>query len=186
MNKLISKKHLMGLYIFLIGISILIKIIFPFLKVYFFLISLLAIISINVIISSLKKEKNKRYIIPGLTLFFTSMFFLLYFFFIKNYVNIKYIWPVWGLFPSISLIIYYFISNKKSPHIIIPGIFIGFISIVLLLNVNEIMIINFSSFLLILIAFMLMITGLYLIFNEKLRDIKESKKQKDKNTDNSE
>ena len=40
------------------------------------------------------------------------------------------------------------------------------------------MIINFSSFLLILISFMLIITGLYLIFHEKLRELK---KHKDKN-----
>ena len=178
MYKIITKKQIMGLYIFVIGISILIKIIFPSLKIYFFLISLLIIISINITISSFKKGKNKRFIIPGTILLLLSMFFLLYFLFIYKYINLKYIWPILGLFPSISLIIYYFLSNKKSPHIIIPGIFIGFLSIVLLLNANGIMIIDFISFLLILIAFMFIITGLYLIFHEKLRELK---KQKNKN-----
>ena len=40
------------------------------------------------------------------------------------------------------------------------------------------MIIDFITFLLILTAFMFIITGLYLIFHEKLRELK---KQKDKN-----
>jgi hypothetical protein len=181
LNKIISKKQILGLYICIIGLVILIKIIFPFLKLHFFLLFFLVIISLNIIISSFTKDKNKRYIIPGLTILFSSIFLLLYFFVIEKYINLKYIWPILGLFPSISLIIYYLISNKKSPHILIPGIFIGFLSIILLLNTTGIMIINFSSFLLILISFMLIITGLYLVFHDKLRELK---KQKENNNEN--
>jgi len=126
------------------------------------------IISINLILLSFnKKEKNKRFIIPGLILFLSSIFFILYFLIIQNYINIKYIWPIIGFFPSISLILYYLVSNKKSPHTIIPGIFIGFLSIILLLNTSGLMMIDFISFLLILIALMFVVTGLYIIFHDK-------------------
>ncbi len=179
MNKLISKKQLLGLYILIIGLGILLKIIFPFLKFYFFLLLLFTILSIHLIILSLKKNKNKKLIISGLTLFLTSIFFLLYLLLIKQYIDFNYIWPILGLFPSFSLIIYYLISNKKSPHTIIPGIFIGFSSIILLLNINGIMIIDFISFLLILIAFMFIITGLYLLFHNNIKNVKKNKDDDD-------
>ncbi len=174
MKEITTKKQLVGLYIFLIGIILLIKVIFPSLQLQFFLLSVLIIISINLILLSFnKKEKNKRFIIPGLILLSTSIFFILYFLIIEKYLNLKYIWPIIGFFPSISLIIYYIISNKKSPHTIIPGIFIGFLSIILLLNTSGLMMIDFISFLLILIALMFIVTGLYFIFHDKLNYLKK-------------
>lgn len=174
MKEIITKKQLVGLYIFLIGIIILIKVIFPYLKLHFFLLSIFIIISINLILLSFhKKEKNKRFIIPGLILLLSSIFFILYSLVIHNYINFIYIWPVIGFFPSVSLILYYFFSAKKSPHTIIPGIFIGLLSIILLLNTTDIMVIDFISFLLILIALMFVVTGLYFLFHDKLNHMKK-------------
>ena len=78
-----------------------------------------------------------------------------------------------GLFPSIALIAYYLISSSKSPATIIPGIFIAIISLVIFFNTADIVSIDFKSFLIILIASMLIVIGLYLIFQKKIDKIKK-------------
>lgn len=168
----LSKKQVLGIYIFLLGIAVLIKIIFPNIKIVFFVFGIFIVISINLIISSIKKDVSKKFIIPGITLFLLSTFLIIYFLFLSN-ITFSKIWPIMGLFPSIALISYYLISTAKSPATIIPGIFIAIISLVIFFNTADIVNINFKTFLIILIASMLIIIGLYLIFQKKIDEIKK-------------
>ncbi|MCK4798475.1 MAG: hypothetical protein KAT05_13930 [Spirochaetes bacterium] len=181
---LIPTKKLLGIYIFIIGLSILIKILFPDLEGIYFILSFIIIVSINFIIKSVRLQKSKRFIIPGITLLLSSVFFLFYLLFFKNIYRFDKIWPILGLFPSISLIFYYIISTRKSPATIIPGLFIGLMSFVLLLITTGIFKIKFTDFLIMLLAGMIIVIGLYLMFDKQITNIKKHIKDKVNSTEN--
>jgi hypothetical protein len=165
-KKYFKTKQLIGLYILIIGLCIIVRITLPEVKVIYILLAFLIIISIHLIIKSLSSRK-KRMIVPGITLLFLSIFILIYLLFLNNFVTMNHLWPIIGIFPAISLIIYYIISEIKSPATVIPGIYIGILSIVLFLITMNIIQLKFINFLIMLIAGMLIIIGLYLIFYKK-------------------
>lgn len=140
---LVTTKRLTGIYIFIIGIGLLLKAIFPEINIAIIFFILLFAISLNFIYIAVKKEKRKRMIIPGVILLLLSLFLALHFLFLYQYVDFIKIWPIIGLFPSIALIVYYLISTTRSPGIIIPGIFIGIFSIVILIKNMSFLKINF-------------------------------------------
>jgi hypothetical protein len=171
----LSSKKLTGLYVLIIGMAILAKTIFPAINNLYLFFILLFIISINFIVVSIRNDRTKRLIIPGVIFLLFAVFMFLYFLLLYKYCTFIKIWPVLGLFPSIALIIYYVISVSKSPAIIIPGIFIGIISLVILMKNFGIMKINFLNFTLILISSMLIIIGLFLIFQKRIEDLNKKR-----------
>jgi hypothetical protein len=173
----ISSKKLTGLYVLIIGIAILLKTIFPDINNLYLFFVLIFIISINFIVVSIRSDKTKRLIIPGIIFLLFAVFMFLYFLILYKYCSFKKIWPVLGLFPSAALIVYYLISIAKSPALIVPGIFIGIISIVILLKNFGIMKINFLNFTLILISSMLIIIGTYLIFQKKIEILNKNRQK---------
>ncbi len=164
---IIFSKKWLGLYIIFIGLSIFLKIIFG-IKFVFFILIFFIFISIHLIVISISKEKRKKLIIPGISLILTSTYFLINFLLLEKFIPFKKIWPILGFFPSFSLISFYLISKRKNPATIIPGIFIGLLSIILLLIITKILKLEFKTFLLVVISGMLIFIGLYLIFNLSL------------------
>ncbi|HPK62266.1 MAG TPA: hypothetical protein PK426_07440, partial [Spirochaetota bacterium] len=150
---LLSVKKTAGLYIFILGIIFFLKIFFPEeLRLIYILLILISVISLDLIIRAFYNKKRVKLLIPGFIFLPTAIFFLIYLIFLgEGKSNIKFIWPIIGIFPGLSLIIYYLKSEKRSPSIIIPGIFlIVFSGALLLFNLK---IINFSfQFFLIMLA----------------------------------
>lgn len=159
-------KKILGLYVFILGIAILIKVIFIKLQIGYFFLFFMFSISIHMILIALF-TKRKRFIIPGIILFLSSIFIFFYYIYFIKYIDFKNIWPIIGLIPAISFIFYYIISVKKSLTTIIPGIFICILSLVMLLITLGIFKINFLDLLLILISSMFIIVGLFFLFNKK-------------------
>lgn len=181
LKKIISKRQVMGFYVFIIGLSIILKTIFPGFKLIYFFFAFLIIISIHLIISSLFSTKSKKLIIPGVTLLLLALFLKLYFLLLYRFVEFRSIWPVLGLFPAAGLILYYIISSNKNPATIIPGIFISILSIILLLNTTHVFKLKFINFIIIFLAGMFIITGLYLIFYKEINIFKKLLKSESKN-----
>jgi len=181
--KLFNSK-IIGLYILFIGFFILLKTLLPELKIIFFLLIFFIIFSIHLILQILISKKRKKLIVTAITLLLTSLFLLIYFFYLKNYYGIDKIWPILGFFPSIGLIVYYFISNNRSPSSIIPGIFIILLCIILLLLTNNLIQIDFISILILILAGMFIFTGLFLIFKKNIEKFKKQLDNKNSNKNN--
>lgn len=179
-NKIISKRKIIGICLFLLGVFLLSSQLFPNQAFYKYLILIfILIISVGFIIYSTRSEKNRKLIIPGISFSLLSLFILSYFVFFNNYPFEK-IWPIIGLFPAISLIVYYLISPAKSPSTIVPGIFIGIMSSVIFIKMNfENDNISFQQILLIIISSMIILSGLGFMFSKKIRDIKKHLKAND-------
>jgi hypothetical protein len=172
-------KKILGLYIFILGLLILIKVIFINLQIGYFFLFFIFTISIHMILIALC-TKRKKFIIPGTILFLFSIFIFFYCIYFINFIDLKNIWPIIGLIPSISFIFYYIISVKKSLTTIIPGIFICILSLVMLLITLGIFKIKFLDLLLILISSMLIIVGLFFLFNKKSISTDNNKNNQDK------
>lgn len=181
--KLFNSK-IIGLYILFIGFFILIKAVLPDMKIIFFLLTFFIIFSIHLILQILISKKKKKLIVTAVTILLTSLFLLIYFFYLKKFYGVDKIWPILGFFPSIGLIVYYFISNNKSPSSIIPGIFIIILSIILLLMTNNLIQIDFITILVLLLAGMFIFMGLFLIFKKKIEKIKKQLDNKNSNKNN--
>jgi hypothetical protein len=178
---MISKKQIMGFYVLIIGLSIILKTVFPGFKLIYFFFAFLIIISIHLIIKALSSTKSKKLIVPGVTLLLLSLFLKSYFLFLYRFVEFRSIWPILGLFPAIGLILYYIISCNKNPATIIPGIFISILSIILLLITTHVFKLKFINFIIIVLAGMFVITGLYLIFYNEISIFKKLMKNDGKN-----
>jgi hypothetical protein len=179
MNKIYPSK-VVGIYILLLGMIILFKILFAelFTGVHIILI-ILTVASLDLTIRGLFMNKRKFLLIPGIIIFLTCIFLLIYIFFIDPHFNyFANIWPVMSSFPAISLIVFYLRSSKKRTAIIVPGIFLLILSIILLLFTTHIITLKFTTFLLLLIPSMIIITGLYLIFRNELEIFKKKIKKK--------
>ncbi len=161
-------KKILGLYVFIFGLSILVKVLFKGLEIKYFFLFFVSVLSVHMIILALF-FKRKKFIIPGIILLLSSLFLFLYYIFFVNVIQFKNIWPVIGLITSISLVGFYSISTGKNPAIIIPGIFIGILSLILLFITLGLFKIRFMDFLLILISTMFIFVGSYFLFNIKIR-----------------
>jgi len=183
-NLLLSVKKTAGLYIFVLGIIAFLKIFFPKeLRLIYILLILISVISLDLIIRSFLHKKRLKLIIPGFIFLPTAIFFLIYLIFLGDgKSNIKFIWPVVGVFPGLSFIIYYLKSEKKSPSIIIPGIFLIVFSSALLLFNLKIFSFSFQFFLIMLVPTVLTLSGLYLLFSKEFNYLKKNiNKKKNKN-----
>ncbi|HRU42942.1 MAG TPA: hypothetical protein P5322_00295 [Spirochaetota bacterium] len=163
---LLSVKKTAGLYIFILGIIFFLKIFFPEeLRLIYILLILISVISLDLIIRAFYNKKRVKLLIPGFIFLPTAIFFLIYLIFLgEGKSNIKFIWPIIGIFPGLSLIIYYLKSEKRSPSIIIPGIFLIVFSGALLLFNLKIFNFSFQFFLIMLAPTVLTLSGMYLLF----------------------
>lgn len=183
----LPKKKVLGLYLLIIGIVVLLKILFvdEFSVVYILLIIVL-FASIDMIVRALKnKKKEKSLYIPGLILCLTTVFLSIYLLLLTDTIfTIEKLWPLFGIFSGISLISYYFIFIPKSPSTIVPGIFITIVSIILLASRIGFFCVDFKKFLLLLIPAFIILIGLYFIFDEKIKELKNQIKYTLDNTNN--
>ncbi|MCG8572375.1 MAG: hypothetical protein MJB14_19765 [Spirochaetes bacterium] len=172
----IPRKRKLGVYILAIGIIIFLKIVFyqqfPVLNLMLFFV---LFASIDLIVYSFsRKKKTNHFFIPGATLSLSALFLIFYiYFFEKNNYSLEQLWPILGIFPGISLILYYIFFTPRSRSTIVPGFFITMLSVVFLLVRLDIINLDLQKFLLLLIPIFLIIIGLYLIFDDKIRLIQE-------------
>jgi hypothetical protein len=165
--KLIPSRKLLGVYIILLGLSLFFKVIFSDLKIILFVLSLVALLSINSIIRIFNNKLNKKYIVISVFSLLMSLFFIIYILFLEKIVKIDRLWPIMGFFPALGLIVYYFISEKKNPATIIPGIFIALLSFVLMvITLGLFPLISFEKILLLIISFMIIFIGMYFVFKK--------------------
>jgi hypothetical protein len=175
MQKKSYPSKIFGIYILIFGVIILLKILF--LSEFKFLYILLIIISIascDLIIRSLISRKRRILIIPGTIILLSCIFFLVYLLIDPLFLYFGKIWPILGMFPATAMIIFYMISYKKRASIIVPGIFLFFLSIILILFTTSVINLPFTYFLLLLIPSMIILTGLYLIFRNEIIDLKNN------------
>lgn len=164
------KRKLLGIYLIIFGVIFLVKLIFhEYFSIIHALLVFFLFLSIDLTWRAFKKQKMRIYIIPGITLFFTSIFFLIYLTFLNDsYYTLKKLWPILGIFPGVGLIIYYFWVHKKNLSIIVPGVFISLLSLVLLLINIGILQFDLKFFLLLLVPCFVILIGLYLLLGEEL------------------
>ncbi|OHD13327.1 MAG: hypothetical protein A2086_11655 [Spirochaetes bacterium GWD1_27_9] len=178
----IKTSKIIGFYIFTVGLIILFKLLFlEQFKIIYIALFLLILPAIDFTVRGFRKKKRRSFLIPGITFLTGCLFFLVYiFFFNPNYGSLIKVWPVIGIFPALGLITYYIFTPKRDPRIIVPAIFFLFLSIVLLFFTTGIINFKFRYFLLLLLPFMVILVGLYLLFNNEIKNIK---KNIDKNSD---
>ncbi|HOV13415.1 MAG TPA: hypothetical protein PK771_03945 [Spirochaetota bacterium] len=181
-NKLVNIKNskIVGFYLLFIGVVALIKILFlKEFKIVYIVLVLLLIPSIDLIIRGVLKKKNRGLIIPGISFGLTSIFLLIYIPFLdKTFFNILRIWPIFGIFPSLGLIVYYVSSTKKDPKIIVPGIFLGLLSIIFLFYTCGIISFKFRFIILLIIPLLIIFVGLYFIFSNEITFYKKKMENK--------
>jgi hypothetical protein len=169
--------RIIGFYLTIIGLVILFKILFlEQFKILYIVLVLLIIPSIDFIVRALTRKRQKILLIPGITVFCTCIFFLLYLiFFESSSVTLNQIWPFLGMFPALGMIFYYIISIRKNSAIIVPGIFLVFLSVILLLFTTNIINFKFTYFLFLMIPFTIIIVGLYLLFRKEIKFLRRNK-----------
>ncbi len=156
------RQKLIGIYIILIGTLFLLKFLLRHTMIYV-VIGLIMLPGIELMIRTIVLKKSKKLVIPGITLIGTSLLLLLLLVFKKS-ISLNMFWPLLGISPALSLIIYYCISSSKNPATIIPGIFILIMSIVLQLFSLNIFNFEFRDFVFLLIPIMIILFGLFLLF----------------------
>ena len=165
-NRFLKPSRLMGFYIFYIGLILLLKIIFSEnIPIHYAFAIFLILPSLDCILLGFTNKKYKLLIVPGITLLLTLVFLLLYEFVLYRYIFLKKFWPLFGIFPAISFIIYSSVFHKKNPRVIIPAVFIALISIIFLLFSLSIIKMEFKAFLLFFISISIMSLGIYIIYN---------------------
>jgi hypothetical protein len=172
----LSKKKILGLFLLIFGITILLMIIFP--RIDINIMVFVALMSVMLIVKAFETQGSKRYIIPGLMFLLISIFLILYYLFFEDEIELKRIWPILGIFPGISLIVYYIMSKTRSLATIIPGIFILLLSLVILMITIGVINISFRTFLALLVSGMIIITGLYFVFNNEIKFFQKHIKKK--------
>lgn len=176
----IKNSKMVGFYLLFIGIVALAKILFLHeFKIIYVILILIMIPSVDFIIRGSAKKRYRGFLIPGITFLLTSLFLFFYLVFIdKNVFGISKIWPIFGIFPAISLVTYYITTPQKEPKIIIPAIFLFLLSVIFLFYTYGVITFKFKFILLLLIPLFIVFVGLYFIFN---KEIKFFKKQRDSN-----
>jgi len=172
----LSKKKILGLFLLIFGITILLMIIFP--RIDINIMVFVALMSVMLIVKAFETQGSKRYIIPGLMFLLISIFLILYYLFFEDEIELKRIWPILGIFPGISLIVYYIMPKTRSLATIIPGIFILLLSLVILMITIGVINISFRTFLALLVSGMIIITGLYFVFNNEIKFFQKHIKKK--------
>ncbi len=168
-NRFLKPSKAVGFYIFYIGLILLLKIIFnEKISIFYAFAIFLLLPCFDCIIWGFTDKKYKVLVIPGVATLLTLIFLLLYEFILNKYMPIEKFWPVFGLFPATAFIIYSFVFPRKNPRIIIPAIFIAFISIIMLLFSLNIIKIEFKAFLLFFISISIMSLGIYIIYNNNI------------------
>lgn len=166
-KKLLPGKKVLGFYLLIIGVLSFFKVLFyDQLSIGFVMAFLIMVMSIDMVVRSLvvKEQKDRKLFIPGATLLQAVIFFFLYYLLFVNIdMEIDKLWPVLGIFPGLSLILYYFIFQRQSPTVIVPGIFITLLSVVILLINLGIFKFGFKHFLMLLIPIFAIVVGLFLI-----------------------
>lgn len=173
----LSTSKIIGIYIFLIGSIILLKILFyDNLDIIFIILLLLLIPSVDLTIRGIYKKRHRKFIIIGIIILLSVIFLLIYQLFIdKRVISMKQLWPIFGYFPPISMILYYFKSNKyKYPAILVPTFFLIILSTILLLFTCGIINFQFKYFILLSIPLLIILLGLYLIFSNEIRLLKKN------------
>jgi len=185
-----KRSKIIGIYLLFIGVVTLLKILFFVeLKIIYIVLLLFFTISIDLLVRGIVIKRARGFLIPGITFGLTSLFLIIYISFLDNtFFNIKRIWPILGIFPSISLIIYYILTPRRDPKIIIPAIFLGLLSLIFIFYTCGIIFFKFKFVILLMIPFLIIFIGLYFIFgNEissyrtKLENRNLHKKNRDKN-----
>lgn len=171
-------KKTIGYYLIIIGLIVLVSLLFPKIFTPLYLTALILFFSsINFIVIAFRYRK---FIIVGINLLLLAIFLVLYnALFYKINLTMDKIWPSLGIIPAISMAVYYIISKKKRPSIIIPATFIFLLSTVLLLFSTQIIKISFTKFLLLLLAGIFILFGMLVIFTNKIK-IFDSKKVRKK------
>lgn len=169
-------KKVLGFYVLTIGVLSFFKVLFyEMLSIGYVMAVLLLIMAVDMVVRSLvvKGQKDRKLFIPGATLLQGILFFFLYYLiFAKIGLTFEKLWPVLGVFPGLSLILHYLIFQRKSPTVVVPGIFITLLSIVILLINLDIFKIGFKHFLMLLIPLFAIILGLFLILGKESDDDK--------------
>lgn len=172
MSRRLLKKREIGLYTLILGIFIMLKTFFPNLKLLFFFLMFLAVLSLHITIQIMLTKKRKRMLVLSISVLLSSIFFVTYILWFKNSVSLKSIWPILGFFPGIGLVVYYFFSTSKNSSTIIPALFIILLSVIMLLLSNDFIQIDFTTILMLLISLMLILAGLLLVFRKNIEKIK--------------
>jgi hypothetical protein len=168
--------RIIGLYLVVVGLVVLFKILFlEQFKISYIIIILLLLPSFELIIRGFMRKRQKILVIPGVTILLTCIFFLIFMIvFNSDMSKLVGLWPILGLFPSIGLITYYIISLRKSVSIIVPALFLLFLSIMMLLFTTGVLTFKFSYFLLLLVPLLIILIGLYLLFKKEIFFIRKN------------
>jgi hypothetical protein len=177
-KKLLTLKQLIGLYLTIFGLVLVLKILIN-IHIFNIVMLLLIIPGLDLIVRALVKTKNRSMIIPGVIILLSSLFGLVYnILLLPNGITLVKVWPAIGVIPSISMVMYYIVSPKKSAAVIIPALFIFLLSAIMILFTTSIITMSFEKFILFLIAGMIMLTGFYLLFAKRIHKIQDQIEQK--------
>ncbi|HBD94825.1 MAG: hypothetical protein A2015_15615 [Spirochaetes bacterium GWF1_31_7] len=167
MKIVFKNKKVVGAYLITLGILGLLNIFFNLSILY--AVSILTIfLSIHLLLKAFSnKIKNGKLFITGSILFLINVFIIVYDLLIKNTgYTLTHLWPVIPMLIGLTFILYKIFINKESIGIYIPGLFIFFISIVLMLYTFNILS-DFKKFLLLLIPCFIIYLGIYLVTDTK-------------------
>ena len=156
-----SYRRIIGVYLILAGVLVALNVIFPeVINSFVITLSILLILSIDVMIRGLSNSKLFGLVASGASIALASILGLLI---VLLHWNVEKIWPLFGFCASVGMIFAFFTADRHRMSLLIPSIFLAVMSGLILCFTTDFINLNSKYLLFFSVALLLMLCGILMI-----------------------
>jgi len=162
-----SYRRIIGVYLILAGVLVALNVMFPqTINSFVVALSILLILSVDIMLRGLSR-KQFSLIASGSSVALASLLGLIIF---MLHWPIEKIWPLFGFCVSLGFIFSFLVSDKRRMSLLIPSIFIGLMSSLILCFTTDFINLNSKYLLFFSVALLLMLSGILMICQGQSRN----------------
>ncbi|MBP5448735.1 MAG: hypothetical protein J6Y01_01320 [Spirochaetales bacterium] len=155
-----SYRRIIGVYLILAGVLVALNVMFPkTINSFVVALSILLILSVDIMLRGLSR-KQFGLIASGSSIALASVLGLIIF---LLHWPIEKIWPLFGFCASLGFIFSFLVSDKRRMSLLIPSIFIGLMSALILCFTTDFINLNSKYLLFFSVALLLMLSGVLMV-----------------------
>ncbi|MBQ3922711.1 MAG: hypothetical protein II707_05385 [Spirochaetales bacterium] len=155
-----SYRRIIGVYLILAGVLVALNVMFPkTINSFVVALSILLILSVDIMLRGLSR-KQFGLIASGSSVALASLLGLIIF---LLHWPIEKIWPLFGFCASLGFIFSFLVSDKRRMSLLIPSIFIGLMSALILCFTTDFINLNSKYLLFFSVALLLMLSGVLMV-----------------------
>lgn len=180
-----SYRRIIGVYLILAGVLVALNVMFPkTINSFVVALSILLILSVDIMLRGLSR-KQFGLIASGSSIALASLLGLIIF---LLHWPIEKIWPLFGFCAALGFIFSFLVSDKRRMSLLIPSIFIGLMSALILCFTTDFINLNSKYLLFFSVALLLMLSGILMIcqggHHDDNRNSEEEKSKKQQSEGN--